>query len=292
MIQLHFSPKRWRKSLFLLWTGLLSTSLWAQQWALTWSDEFNGAAGSPPALKDWNFENGWGPKDNHEIQWYCEPNSNAGPCEAKAPNLYEDGKGNLVLRAIHVGNRWSSARLNTAHKHQALYGRVEARLRFDSGEGFWPAFWLPGSCNARPAWPTCGELDVMEWVQKYETRMTSSAAHGPGYSGAHGISRRAILSQGQRVDDGQFHTYGVTWSPRRVEFYRDNPETPFFVLTPDDLPAGAKWVYDHPFYVVFNFAVSEQGFGGNVSSMTPRTGSMWVDYVRFYQKVRQHTSTR
>ena len=254
------------------------------KWKLVWSDEFNGPANSVPAQSDWNFIKGWGPKGNHEIQWYCEPDNDAGPCDRKNPNLYEDGEGHLVLNAIHNGQRWSSARLDTQKKHTILYGRVEARLRMEPGAGFWPAFWLLGDDIETAHWPNCGEMDIMEWVQKYGPGTTSSTIHGPGYSGGAGIDRTFPFPSGGRIDDGQFHTYGVTWSKDRMEFYRDDPARPFFVVTPANLPAGKKWVFDHPFYVILNFAVGEAGFPGTVDQTTPPTGKMWVDYVRFYQQ--------
>src|ERR1700690_2935751 len=74
---------------------LLTPAIRAQNWRLIWSDEFNGPAGTIPSTTDWNFVHGWGPKGNHEIQWYCEPADNNGPCEPKDPNLYLDGNGNL-----------------------------------------------------------------------------------------------------------------------------------------------------------------------------------------------------
>jgi beta-glucanase (GH16 family) len=266
---------------------LFLTPLRAQSWHRVWGDEFNGPANSIPSAADWNFGQGWGPKGNHEIQWYCEPTDNNGPCEAKDPNLYEDGTGNLVLKAIHNGQRWSSARLNTMHKHALLYGRVEARIRMEPGAGFWPAFWLLGEDQETTHWPNCGEQDIMEWVQKYGPGTTSSTIHGPGYSGAHGIGSHftfpVLNGVAGRIDDGAFHTYGMTWSPNRMEFYRDDPTKPYFVVTPANLPPGQKWVYDHPFYVILNFAVGEAGFPGSTDATTPHTGSMWMDYVRFYQ---------
>ena len=254
------------------------------KWKLVWSDEFNGPANSLPAKSDWNVIKGWGPNDNHEIQWYCEPNNDAGPCAPQNPNLYEDGEGHLVLKAIHNGQRWSSARLETENKHTILYGRVEARLRMEPGAGFWPAFWLLGDDIETAHWPNCGEQDIMEWVQEYGPGTTSSTAHGPGYSGGEGIDRRFPFPNGGRIDDGQFHTYGMTWFKDRMEFYRDDPTKPFFVVTPASLPAGKKWVFDHPFYVILNFAIGEAGFSGTVDGTTPSTGKMWVDYVRFYQQ--------
>ena len=291
MRALHSSPARTRlshtvRSLALAIAAVVLSAfpVTAQSWHLIWSDEFNGPANSFPSAANWNFEHGWGPKGNHEIQWYCEPGHNDGPCESKDPNAYLDGNGNLVLKAIHNNQRWSSARLNTMHKHSLLYGRVEARLRMEPGAGFWPAFWLLGEDHETSHWPECGEEDIMEWVQKYGPSTTSSTIHGPGYSGAHGIGSHFTFPNSGRIDDGQFHTYGMTWSQDRMEFYRDDPAKPYFVVTPASLPAGQTWVYNHPFFVILNFAVGEAGFPGTVDPTTPRTGSMWVDYVRFYQQ--------
>lgn len=272
----------------LLMLLCVAPALTAQGYRLVWSDEFNGAAGTVPQETDWNFEHGWGPKSNHEIQWYCLPGSDEGPCEAKDPNLYEDGQGHLVVKAIHANQLWSSARINTAGKHAFLYGRVEARLKMEPGAGFWPAFWMLGADEKQVGWPKCGEQDIMEWVQKYGPSTTSSTVHGPGYSGAQGPSRTYTFPKVNgvegRIDDGAFHTYGMTWTENRMEFYRDDPAKPYFTVTPATLPAGAKWVYDRPFFVILNFAVGEAGFAGSVDASTPQTGTMLVDYVRVYQR--------
>jgi beta-glucanase (GH16 family) len=275
-------------SALLFLTLVITTSAHSQTWRLVWSDEFNGPANSLPSSADWNIVRGWGPKGNHEIQFYCQPTDDDGPCDKSNPNLYEDGNGHLVVKAIHTGQLWSSARLNTQGKHAILYGRIEARLRMEPGAGFWPAFWLLGDDIDKVGWPSCGEQDIIEWVQKYGPSTTSSTIHGPGYSGAHGIGHTftfpLVNGVAGRIDDGNFHTYGMTWSPNRMEFYRDDPSKPFFVVTPADLPPGAKWVYDHPFYVILNFAIGEAGFPGSTDPTTPPTGSMQVDYVRFYQQ--------
>ncbi len=289
IIQMTQILTRTLSRLFLALTLFAATFARAQTWHLLWSDEFNGPANSLPSESDWNFVRGWGPRGNHEIQFYCRPTDDDGPCDSKThPNLAEDGNGNLVLTAIHSGQLWSSARLNTAGKHTLLYGRVEARLRMEPGAGFWPAFWLLGDDHETARWPDCGEQDIIEWVQKYGPSTTSSTVHGPGYSGGKGISRTftfpAVNGAAGRIDDGNFHTYGMTWSPNRMEFYRDDPSKPFSVVTPADLPAGTKWVFDHPFYVILNFAIGEAGFPGSTDATTPATGRMWVDYVRFYQQ--------
>src|SRR5580658_7509014 len=128
IIQMTRILTRMPSRLVLALTLFALTSAHPQTWHLVWSDEFNGPANSLPSSADWNFVRGWGPKGNHEIQFYCRPTDDDGPCDSKThPNLYEDGNGHLVLTAIHDGQLWSSARLNTQGKHTILSGRVEAR---------------------------------------------------------------------------------------------------------------------------------------------------------------------
>ena len=269
-----------KRLLFGLPAPLLAAPLVApaQSWRLVWSDEFNGPANSVPSTADWNFVRGWGPKGNHEIQFYCRPTDNDGPCDSAHPNATLDGQGHLLIEPRHPDQLWSSARLNTKGKHAILYGRIEARLRMEPGAGFWPAFWLLGDDIDKVGWPACGEQDILEWVQKYGPSTTSSTIHGPGYSGAKGIGQTFTFPDAGRIDDDQFHTYGVTWSPNRIEFYRDDPSKPYFVVTPASLPPATRWVYDHPFFVILNFAIGT-GSGYVYRGKTPQP-SAWITKLR------------
>jgi len=49
-------------------------------------------------------------------------------------------------------------------------------------------------------------------------------------------------------------------------------------------PAPAQMSWKLVWSDEFNGAVGEAGFSGSVDATTPHTGSMWGDYVRFYQK--------
>ena len=254
-----------------------------QNWKLVWSDEFNGAAKSAPDSKVWTYDKGAGGWGNGELETYCEPSSDAAPCKTAHPNIYEDGNGHLVIQAIRgEDGTWTSGRLKTDGKKTFDYGRIEARMRFPVGAGFWPAFWMLGDTVSSAGWPTAGEQDIMEWVQSYGSSTTSSTVHGPGYSGAQGIGKHFLFPAGQRVDTA-FHTYGVIWEKDRLQFYRDNPSRPFFTLTPADLPKGTAWVYNHPYFLLLNFAIGGGGFAGTTNATTPSTGKVLVDYVRVYR---------
>src|SRR5262245_15789451 len=252
------------------------------QWTLVWSDEFNGANGAFPDASKWTYDTGGGGFGNGELQIYCAPGSNAAPCSTANPNIFQDGAGHLVIRARNSGGTWTSGRMKTQGLAQFQYGRIEARLRLPIGAGLWPAFWMLGTNIGSVGWPTCGEQDIMEWVPQYGPNTTSSTLHGPGYSGGNGIGRQFTFPNGGRVDDANFHVYGVVWSPNQVQFYRDDVTRPFFTVTPANIPAGTQWVYNHPFFLLLNLAVGG-GFPGPPSSSTPNPALMVVDYVRFYQ---------
>src|SRR5205814_406118 len=108
----------------------------AQQWTLTWSDEFNGPNGGPPDAKKWILEsggNGWG---NNELEYYTPR-----PQNARLEN------GNLVIEAIKervtapdATRDYTSARLKTQGRFSQRYGRFEARIKIPFGRGIWPAF--------------------------------------------------------------------------------------------------------------------------------------------------------
>src|SRR5713226_3270307 len=276
-------------SVLLLTVGRASAQT---TWNLVWSDEFNGPAGSIPSSSDWNFVQTATPP-NGEAEHYCSPSPlptdpAVTGCDVTRPNIYEDGNGNLVILMENRNGIWTSGRMNTGipkgattTKHEFQYGRMEARIKLPVGAGFWPAWWMLGSNHDTIGWPTCGEQDIMEWRSGYGPSTTSSTVHGPGYSGGAGIGSRFTFPNGGRIDDANYHTYGVVWSQNKMQFYRDDPNKPYFTVTPANIPAGDQWVFNHPFYLILNFAIGG-AFGGAINN-PPNPSMMLVDYVRVYE---------
>src|SRR5712691_4928419 len=270
--------------LFALATLLfLVPSSAAQTWTQVWSDEFNGLANSAPDPANWNYDTGGGGWGNNELEVYCAPGSSASPCSASNPNIYQDGNGNLVIQAIKTqSGTWTSGRMKTQGLQGFQYRRIEARMKLPVGAGLWPAFWMLGTNIGSVGWPTCGEQDIMEWVPQYTPTTTSSTDHGPGYSGGNGIGRRFTFPNGGRIDDASYHTYGVIWSQNQMQYYRDDPTKPFFTVTPASIPAGTQWVFNHPFFILMNFAIGG-GFPGPPNASSPSPADVLVDYVRVYK---------
>ncbi|MFI5344987.1 MAG: family 16 glycosylhydrolase [Elusimicrobiota bacterium] len=255
-------------------------------WSLAWSDEFDGKAGAPPDPAKWRYDvggDGWG---NQELEHYCAPGSPA-PCDEKTPNAVQDGRGRLVISAVRDSSgTWTSARLNTKGLEQFQYGRVEARMRLPAAAGLWPAFWLLGTDISTAGWPSCGEIDVMENVPAnvpggLGADVIKATLHGPGYSGVNGKGRTRKFPRDGRVDD-EFHVYGAIWTPGRVQFYVDDWTKPFYTATRKTVPKGARWVFDHPFFVIMNLAVGGS-WPKNPDAATPNPAKMLVDYVRVYR---------
>ena len=260
----------------LTWAGGAARA--QQTWTLVWSDEFNGAAGTPVDGTKWVFDTGGGGWGNNELEYYTNSTNN---CST-------DGAGNLVITAINETlprrNRcwygqcqYTSARIKTKAKFEQAYGRFEARIKIPYGQGLWPAFWMLGNDIDRNRWPNCGEIDVMENIGR-EPAIVHGTMHGPGYSGANGIGAAYTLPSGAFSDD--FHVFAIEWAPNVIRWYVDG--NLYQTRTPADLPAGTRWVFDHPFFMLLNVAVGGY-WPGNPDATTVFPQRMYVDYVRVYQ---------
>jgi beta-glucanase (GH16 family) len=236
--------------------------------ALTWSDEFDGAAGSAPDPATWNLETGAGGWGNNELQTYTTSRENSAL----------DGNGNLVITARQDGNGgYTSARLTTQGKVQPKYGHLEARIKIPRGQGIWPAFWmLGGQIGNGVPWPDSGEIDIMENVG-YEPHMVHGTLHGPGYSGGAGIGAAYTHPQGWSFAD-DFHVFAIDWEPGRISWSVDG--NVYQTRTTADT-GGNQWVFDQPFFFLLNVAVGGN-WPGYPDGTTQFPQQMVVDYVRVY----------
>jgi len=255
--------------------GDFSPQAGESRWTLVWSDEFSGPDGSRPDAAKWKFEvggNGWG---NQELQYYT----------SRPENSFVRG-GNFVIQALkesftgpdHVTRNYTSARMTTQGLFEQAYGRFEARLKIPRGQGIWPAFWLLGNDLGKIGWPACGEIDIMENIGK-EPSTIHGSMHGPGYSGDFDFTSVYKLPGGVHFFD-DFHVFAIEWEPGIVRFFVD--QELYATFTPSRLPAGMKWVFDHPFFIVLNVAVGGV-WPDPPDSTTVFPQAMLVDYVRVYK---------
>jgi beta-glucanase (GH16 family) len=175
---------------------------------------------------------------------------------------------------------YTSARISTQDRYSFRYGLFEARLKMPVGRGIWPAFWALGTDIDEVGWPRCGEIDVMEYLGQEPTTATGTI-HGPrGGGGANADYKpgRSVVHTTPLAE--AFHTYGVQWLPGSIQFYFDG--RPYWSVAAADLPAGSRWVFDHPFFLVLNIAVGGR-WAGSPDASTTFPQALLVDHVRVYQ---------
>jgi beta-glucanase (GH16 family) len=256
---------------------------------LAWRDEFDGPAGAPADPARWAADTGGGGWGNQERQYYT----------AGAANAALDGAGALVItaRAEPAGGapagaarrcwygpcRFTSARLKTKGIFAQTYGRFEARLRLPRGQGIWPAFWMLGADIDAVGWPASGEIDVMENIGR-EPDVVHGTVHGPGYSGAGGLGAADTLAAGpggRRAFADDYHVFAVEWEPAEIRWLVDGRV--YGRLGPAGLPAGARWVFDRPHFLLLNVAVGG-AWPGEPDATLELPQRMLVDYVRVYRR--------
>jgi beta-glucanase (GH16 family) len=244
---------------------------------LVWSDEFNGPVGSGPDPTKWTYDLGGGGWGNNELEVYTNSLQNA---SIVADPAATDGTA-LDIQAIKQSDgTYTSARLKTQGLQSWTYGRFEARARLPYGQGMWPAFWLLGSNIGSVGWPNCGEIDAMENIGR-EPSTVHGTMHGPGYSGANGITASYTLPNGQQFKDA-YHTFDVDWTPTTITWSVDGQV--YETRTRADLPQGTNWVFDHSFFVLLNLAVGGN-WPGNPDGTTVFPQNYLIDYVRIYADI-------
>jgi beta-glucanase (GH16 family) len=249
-----------------------------QQWRLTWSDEFTGAAGSPPDPSKWTHDTGgtgWG---NNELEYYTDSTANAAL----------DGQGHLAITASADGASslscwygpcdYTSARLNTLGLFSQAYGRFSARIELPQGQGIWPSFWAMGDNLNSVGWPQAGEIDTVSMFGNQTSQVMDGLA-GPSYS----PSGTDTLTGGSF--SGGFHTFSVDWYPDHISFAVDG----VVYSTEYRVQAGDGWVFDHPFFLLLNLAVGGDQ-PGDPNSSTTFPQKMLVDWVRVYQPIPPTTA--
>jgi len=240
-------------------------------WVLTWSDEFNGT-GEPDNSKwdrpEYNRRN----NDNGPDGWWLKEDS------------YQDGKGNLVIRAKKINNRnfdkdifdYSTGAIRSKGKFEQKFGKFEIRCKLPTQPGWWVAFWLmsPTQSNVDGSGEDGTEIDIMEgfgW-----TDQINHALHWDGYGDAHKSDGKKAPVKGIR--DG-YHIYTLEWYEDEYVFLVDSLET---------WRTTAGGVSKVPAYVKITGELSTEPWAVNEYwANDPKRGIFpdffLVDYVRVYE---------
>ena len=72
----------------------------------------------------------------------------------------------------------------------------------------------------------------------------------------------------------------MEWEPERISFILDG--VVYKMITRADLPAGAAWPFDHPFFLLMDLAGGGE-WPGSPNASTHFPAQMLVDWVRVWQ---------
>lgn len=256
---------------------------------LVWRDEFNG--NSLDTTK-WGYQLGiqdvygssYGPTywGNGELQYYTQDAVSVA-----------DGMLKITATKQSMGDRpYTSGRILTRDKASWTYGYFEARMKTPTGNGMWPAFWMlpqpsttASSDNIYGGWPANGEIDIMEAKGRLGNVVDTTLHFGKAWDSHDYVSKATTLSS----NTDEWHTYAVEWSSSEISWYVDGNK----VLTvtksrwwsQDASNQGKSMPFDQPFYILFNLAVGGQYDGGVQPDGSFTSASMYVDYVRVYEKI-------
>lgn len=243
----------------------------ANGWRLTWSDEFNGAAGTPPDPRAWGHDtggDGWG---NKELEYQSNSTHNAAL----------DGSGHLVMTARNDDAsglqcwygpcQYTSARLVTSGLFSQTYGEISARIQLPRGQGLWPTFMLLGANIGTVGWPQCGEINIAGNTGDKPASIQS------GVIGAGNYNKFSTYTMPNGTFADGYHTFSADWYPDHITFAVDGA----VYATQTRTEAGSGWVFDHPFFLVLDLAVGGT-VAGNPNSGTTFPQQLSVDWIRVY----------
>ncbi|MER5883252.1 SGNH hydrolase domain-containing protein [Streptomyces sp. NPDC001941] len=239
-------------------------------WKVLLRDDFDGAAGSRPSGRHWQYDIGTCYPGCPAPQW------GTGEIETmtdSTENVRLDGKGALEIVPTRKDGRWYSGRIETRRADFAPPPggvlRVEASLALPDvtgtgAAGYWPAFWALGAPlrDGYKGWPAVGELDIMESVNGQDT--VFGTMHCGVLEGGPCREPQGLSSKPQRCDGcrERFHTYAVevdtTVGAEEVRWYLDG-RVHHRVKAAQMDTATWKRAVDHGLFVILNVAI-----GGNL----------------------------
>ena len=281
--------------LLLLMTLPLLATARNDDWRLVWSDEFNTEGRLSPSV--WNYEQGY--VRNEEAQWYQPDNAvckggflviEARKERNRQNPLYIPGSNDWRKEREFI--EYTSSSVTTAGKKEFLYGRFEVRARIPVAKGAWPAIWTLGS---NMEWPSCGEIDIMEYYQiKGVPHILANAAWGTDKQwGAKWNSKATPYIHFTEKDPewaSKFHIWRMDWDEEVIKLYLDDELLNEIPLK--DTVNGSIGKRTNPFtkpqYLLLNLAIG--GINGGPIDESALPMKYEIDYVRVYQKEKKIVS--
>jgi hypothetical protein len=190
--------------------AILTGMCWAQSpppqaagYTLVWSDDFTTFDLSPNSLGNYTWYN--------PGMWWQSP----------APSANISALGSILNLIWTRGQSPANTSVATCAKDGSYcrtwrYGYFEARMRWDTVTGAWPAFWMipkEGHSNAKEQ----GEWDIMEGQgqNNYQVHV---------HDWNNGVNNQCGYQYNPPVGVNltDMHIYGMLWTPGQIKFYFDD----------------------------------------------------------------------
>lgn len=258
------------------------------EYKLVWSDEFDNTG--VPDSSSWNFENGF--TRNEELQWYQDSNAYCkdgllvieAKLEKRNNPLYIEGSKDWRTSRRFI--ECTSSSITTSGKREFLYGRFEVRARIPVAKGAWPAIWTLGNSME---WPSCGEIDIMEFYRKNGVpHILANACWGTEQRwNAKWQSEAVPFSHFLEKNPDwatEFHVWRMDWDENSIKLYLDDEllNEIFLKDTYNGSLGDKKNPFMQPHYILLNLAVGGINGGPTIEEAFPMRYE--IDYVRVYQK--------
>ncbi|MCC6233204.1 MAG: glycoside hydrolase family 16 protein [Verrucomicrobiales bacterium] len=256
-------------------------------WKLAWSDEFTKPGLPDPAR--WNYEQGF--IRNQEAQYYTrgrlenarvenghlilEARRETWPNPEFQPGATNTARGR---RAGPASAEYTSASLITLGRASWTFGRVEVCAKLPGGRGTWPAIWMLGTNMTQVGWPSCGEIDIMEFVG-FDPGVVHANIHTKAYNHVQNTGKGSSTKIADASD--AFHVYALEWTSSHLHFEVDGHR--YFTYANEGTGTDT-WPFDRDHYLILNLAIGGAWGGRKGIEESAFPQRFEIDYVRVYQK--------
>ncbi len=155
---------------------------------------------------------------------------------------------------------YTSGMLSTAHSFRQLYGKFEAKIKIDSSNPVYQAFWLKGE-------KILPEIDVFKFNMDKANKMQMSSFVGEPEDAKNAKPSTSKLNGGSFAKD--FYIYTVDWRPEKITWKINGVEV---YSTDTKIPA-------EPLYILLSAGIERDPNGQDIQS------TYEIDWVRCYEKV-------
>lgn len=196
-------------------------------------------------------------------------------------SLFGVEDGCLILRGIVNSDSsvdtvpYLTAGIYTKDKKAFHNGKLEIRAKFGDVQGAWPAIWLLPFGAVK--WPMGGEIDVMERLNA--DTFAYQTVHS-NYTQNLGIRKNPPNSAIGTIRNNEFNVYGVEMYPDSLVFAINGIKT--FTYPRIETDKEGQFPFDREFYLLIDMQIEGDWVGEADPTQLPDT--LWVDWVRFYQK--------